>query len=477
MSFAISRAYFSDEEYEAGCCQLFVENLAHEALGWFSRLLPNSIWSYHELTTAFLQHHSTFMIRGASNADLWNMFQRNDESLRDFMERFKRIVSKLSIVDDTSISALRNALAHGSQFREDIIIHEPLTLDDALHRANRYIELDEEKASRTNRPEPPAPKSSKGKEKAQDEHHEPRQHFDKEYADKLDKGKKVQTFAVSNQDPKASSSRPWNNKWVRDPSGKGGNKYCEYHKRAGHSTEECRTLQQILLDKFKEGQIDVDLERRQIAVHRDNHFFNPENENPSKQYDTAPAPQPRPETLPPPPPTHKRNHERTEDANAPAPRRRINMIMGGLATCRDSVRSIKAYRRGLEAKRGWLAQSTPPTTNSDPIVFTEADASGLTGPHNDPLVVEMAIGESMVTKILINTGSSVNVIFKDVLIQMEIDLRATKHDVQPLTGFDSDRVMTEGTIMLPVYVGGTMHCINFAIVDKPIVYNVILDTP
>ncbi|XP_010419087.1 PREDICTED: uncharacterized protein LOC104704748 [Camelina sativa] len=89
----------------------------------------------------------------------------------------------------------------------------------------------------------------------------------------------------------------------------------------------------------------------------------------------------------------------------------------------------------------------------------------------------MEIGESMVTKILIDTGSSVNVIFKDVLIQMEIDLRTTEHDVQPLTGFDGDTVMTEGTIMLPVYVGGTMHCINFAIVDKPIVYNVILGTP
>ncbi|XP_010485214.1 PREDICTED: uncharacterized protein LOC104763554 [Camelina sativa] len=297
-SFAISRAHFSDEEYEAGCCQLFVENLVQEALGWFSRLPPNSIGSYHELTTAFLQHHSTFMIQGASNADLWNIFQRNDESLRDFMERFKRIVSKLSIAYDTTISALRNALAQSSWFREDIIIHGPLTLDEALHRVNRYIELNKERASRTNRPEPPTPKSAKGKEKTQDEHREPRQHLDKEYADRLDKGKKVQTFAVSNQDPKASSSKSWNNKWVRDPSGKGGNKYCEYHKRARHSTEECRTLQQILLDKFKEGQIDVDLERRQIAVHKDNHFFNPENENTSKQYNTAPAPQPGPETLP-----------------------------------------------------------------------------------------------------------------------------------------------------------------------------------
>ncbi|XP_010518621.1 PREDICTED: uncharacterized protein LOC104793896 [Camelina sativa] len=89
----------------------------------------------------------------------------------------------------------------------------------------------------------------------------------------------------------------------------------------------------------------------------------------------------------------------------------------------------------------------------------------------------MVIGESLVTRILIDTGSSVNVIFKDVLIQMEIDLRNTTHETQPLTGFDGDTIMTVGTIALPIYVGNTMQCFNFAIVDKPIVYNVILGTP
>ncbi|XP_010462569.1 PREDICTED: uncharacterized protein LOC104743154 [Camelina sativa] len=346
----------------------------------------------------------------------------------------------------------------------------------SIDRRSRREPADEHQ----DRQEPPTSKSAKGKEKAQDEHHEPRQHFDKEYADKLEKAKKAQAFAVSDQDPQASSSKPWNNKWVRDPSGKGGKKYCNYHKRAGHTTEECRTLQQILLDKFKGGHIDVEHERRLTTAHRDSQFFNPEDENPSRQYNTAPAPQhiTRALPLPPPPaPTLKRNPEPVDDPNAPAPRRRINMIMGGLTTCRDSVRSIKAYQRGLEVKRDWMAQSTPPTTTYEPITFTEDDASGLAGPHNDPLVVEMTIGESIVTKILIDTGSSVNVIFKDVLIQMEVDLRTADHDVQPLTGFDGDTVMTVGTIMLPVYVGGTMHCINFAIIDKPIVYNVILGTP
>ncbi|XP_010424254.1 PREDICTED: uncharacterized protein LOC104709313 [Camelina sativa] len=139
--------------------------------------------------------------------------------------------------------------------------------------------------------------------------------------------------------------------------------------------------------------------------------------------------------------------------------------MGGLSTCRDSVRSIHAYCRETEVKRNLPSHTNMFKTSSDPIMFTEEDTLNAS-PNNDPLVVEMIIGES-----------SVNVIFKDVLIQMEIDLRKTTRDTQLLTGFDGDTIMTVGTITLPIYVGGTMHCFNFAIVDKPIVYNVILGTP
>ncbi|XP_023638107.1 uncharacterized protein LOC111830467 [Capsella rubella] len=152
--------------------------------------------------------------------------------------------------------------------------------------------------------------------------------------------------------------------------------------------------------------------------------------------------------------------------------------MGGLTTCNDSVRTIRAYHRQGENSRSWLTRSSPEVEYYDPITFTEVDALQ-TGPNNDPLVVELAIGESVVTKILIDTGSSVNVIFKDVLIRMGVDLRLAEHNTLPLTSyvFDGDTVMTAGTIMLPIYVGGTMQCFNFAIVDKPIVYNVILGTP
>lgn len=128
-------------------------------------------------------------------------------------------------------------------------------------------------------------------------------------------------------------------------------------------------------------------------------------------------------------------------------------------------------------QRAWIENNAPVVQNTELISFSEADASGLPGTHNDPLVVELMKGESAVTKILIDTGSSVNVIFKDVLLQMEIDLRTTGHNIQPLTGFDGDTIMTVETITLPIYVGGIVTWFDFTVVDKPIVYNVILGTP
>ncbi|XP_020890831.1 uncharacterized protein LOC110230920, partial [Arabidopsis lyrata subsp. lyrata] len=105
MCIAINRAHFSVEENDAGSCLIFMENLTGDALNWFSRIKANSIDSYRELTTVFLQHHSVFMIKEVTNADLWTMYQKESEPLRTFIERFKKIVSNIAITDDAEIGA------------------------------------------------------------------------------------------------------------------------------------------------------------------------------------------------------------------------------------------------------------------------------------------------------------------------------------------------------------------------------------
>lgn len=454
VSIAIGRAHFPKEERDAGSCQLFVEHLSGAALTWFSRLEANSIDSFHELTTSFLKNYGVFMEKGASNADLWTMAQTAKESLRSFIGRFKEIITSVATPDDAAIAALRNALWHESRFREDLLLNQPATLADALHRANRFIKIEEDKAAMAKRQG--SSKVPTPKEKPKEEHHEPRQHYDAEYA-RDDKGKKGSTYYVG--DSTARPDKPWN-KWIRPADTKGDQSYCEFHKIPGHSTEECRQLQILLLAKFKKGDLDIEYDRRRAAdkdgTHRrtdnadrdkvdDRHRPEETNRRAERDHDANRREEP-----------HKRNHDTPRQVdNKPVSRRRINMIMGGLTACRDSVRSIKSYRRHGEMQREWIEKTTPPVESTEPITFSEADV-GLPGTRNDPLVVELTIGKSTVTKILIDTGSSVNVIFKDVLLHIEIDLRSTQHKVQPLTGFDGDTIMTVGTITLPIYVGGTV---------------------
>jgi len=53
----------------------------------------------------------------------------------------------------------------------------------------------------------------------------------------------------------------------------------------------------------------------------------------------------------------------------------------------------------------------PPLTSSRPITFSDADTHVILFPHNDALVVTMHIGNCRVSKIPIDVGSSVNILY------------------------------------------------------------------
>lgn len=96
--------------------------------------------------------------------------------------------------------------------------------------------------------------------------------------------------------------------------------------------------------------------------------------------------------------------------------------MGGLAFCNDSVRSIRAYqRKGDTMNRGnvWIRKEPqvvgiPPPIN-DVVTFNTSDADEVNFPNNDPFVVEVMIADCEVSRVLIDTGISVNLIFQETL--------------------------------------------------------------
>ena len=91
------------------------------------------------------------------------------------------------------------------------------------------------------------------------------------------------------------------------------------------------------------------------------------------------------------------------------------MIIGESHFYHDSVSSIKSYQRKAETSANYSVRSPPRDAPNSAITFENAEAGGIDQPHCDPLVIDLVIQDIKVAKILVDTGSMANVIFRDTL--------------------------------------------------------------
>ncbi|CAL9000860.1 unnamed protein product, partial [Prunus brigantina] len=232
------------------------------------------------------------------------------------------------------------------------------------------------------------------------------------------------------QIPKPTNRKP-NRQDNRDTG-----KFCRYHQQNSHNTEDCISLRKIVERLIREGKLD--------------------------QYIARP-----------------------QQAPAPNANRQINMIStisGGPILAGPSNRSVKQYVRaahypqvfGIEADRhrkfakvGW-----------EPITFSEEEEEGIIYPHDDPMIIRAEIADYDVGWVLIDTGSSVNVIFADAFRGLGVADSMVNRRITPLLSFSGDLVQPVGSISLPIAFGvaprKTMTYDQFLIVDCPTAYNVII---
>ena len=84
--------------------------------------------------------------------------------------------------------------------------------------------------------------------------------------------------------------------------------------------------------------------------------------------------------------------------------------------------------------------------------FDEKLSIPLLQPHTDPVVVSLKIDQMKVRRVLVDTGSTTDLITMDCLRQMKYEEKHLQPIKKPLIGFGGGRAIPLGTIVLPMSV-------------------------
>ncbi|KAL0282668.1 UNVERIFIED_CONTAM: hypothetical protein Sangu_2938200 [Sesamum angustifolium] len=101
--------------------------------------------------------------------------------------------------------------------------------------------------------------------------------------------------------------------------------------------------------------------------------------------------------------------------------------------------------------------------------------------NNDALVISATLANFLVKKVLVDSGSSTDIMFYDAYVQLEIDNAQLRKVNTPLTGFSGEMVEPLGEVMLPLSLGSlpkrSTKMVKFLVVKAPSAYNIILGRP
>ena len=115
---------------------------------------------------------------------------------------------------------------------------------------------------------------------------------------------------------------------------------------------------------------------------------------------------------------------------------RIHVISGGENLAGDSSSARKVYaRQALHVDSVARVQE-----DEYPIIFTPEDQGNVLLPHDDPLVISAIIAKHLIKRILVDSGSSVNLLYWNCFEKMHIAHDRLKIVTSPLYSFKGEAV-------------------------------------
>ena len=238
-----------------------------------------------------------------------------------------------------------------------------------------------------------------------------------------------------------------------DPTTRDNFKYCEFHRDYGHRTDDCIQLKREIEYLIRCGYL-----RR---------FISPENQAQNQAQNQAPPQQPPP---------------RQTTTQHQQPLGEIQVISGGFAGGGESSSARKAHLRSIrsiEIAKIQVVTKLPRLDTS--ITFSDLDLEGCQHPHDDPLVVCAVVANKTVHRVLIDNGSSADIIFASAFDKMGIGREKLEPVSTHLRGFSGEKVLPLGSIQLVLTLGDppcqATTTKRFLVVNTLSAYNMLLGRP
>ena len=108
------------------------------------------------------------------------------------------------------------------------------------------------------------------------------------------------------------------------------------------------------------------------------------------------------------------------------------------------------------------------------IIFPPVDPTRTLQPHRDALILSLEIGGFDVRRILVNPGSSADLIQASVASHMGHSLTVLENPGRVLSGFNGSSTTFLGDIILPVQASPVTLKVQFSVVQELSPFNVIL---
>ncbi|XP_070011128.1 uncharacterized protein [Nicotiana sylvestris] len=158
-----------------------------------------------------------------------------------------------------------------------------------------------------------------------------------------------------------------------------------------------------------------------------------------------------------------------EPPKPPSPKRMVNVISGVEEINGVTYTTAKKVSK-ITVTHGKQVQKI---LEEDSITFDDTDAYGMLTPYNDAQIISVLVHDTNVKRVLVDPGSSVNIILLRVVNEMQANDTLIPKP-RTLSGFDNSSVVTNGKIILTTFAEGVIKDTKFQVVEMDINYNMIL---